>query len=652
MCIELRLTVVSATLVAIMFAGNGSGTAEQPEQVDWWSVKREVVEQAFRRDIGRWARELAARPLPDDLGELARAFNVFVRAGHEKSVRRAIDQLATMQDRDEVHLLSQMADDLIGREDWDAALYFVKRIERAQPGWGYVLIRHWAKGSDADEIDSFLVKRQANDYWFTERVRFRDEAGTLDKLIEKLADQVREQPAKLEPVRRYIKAVLQAGINDHDIRWLTMICRPKTAYDKLKLARELRFVPAVAAIFLEQSLDTPYTEKDAAAMERHMSMSAIERPDPPSWEPMLRGWAKYDLMQAYKRIGAAKKAQKLLEELTAENPDGLGSLALSRMAGQIQAASGAQVVKGRILEAEEKNKHNSSYWRGRGEYFAGRKDRDKALQAYQKALETAVDVHEKLWAADCYSRYLEQVKGRPAAMDLLWKEYRAAEDEVHQDRLVRMMGVDFYRRHQEAFWKYLAARNSWEGPQRLIWNAAQEESKRGDVAAFWTRAEKLASVPDAPNRAKVLGWIMTRTQASARAIPLLRHAVEGLKDKDERRSAGFTLFEAYLETGDWRGAEGTWQLARRRLTPNETPQWLGDIAVCAARAGARDDSMRLWKTHANLDRGATGDLDDMIAAGMRTDLLAFYKQMKKNDPASTAPERAIALINALDQSEP
>lgn len=103
-----------------------------------------------------------------------------------------------------------------------------------------------------------------------------------------------------------------------------------------------------------------------------------------------------------------------------------------------------------------------------------------------------------------------------------------------------------------------------------------------------------------------------------------------------------------METGDWKGAEEIWQLARQRLTPSETPQWLGDIAVCAARAGARKDAMRLWKTHANLDRGATGDLDDMIAAGMRDDLLAFYKQMKRDDPGSSAPDRAITLINSLD----
>lgn len=196
------------------------------------------------------------------------------------------------------------------------------------------------------------------------------------------------------------------------------------------------------------------------------------------------------------------------------------------MAGQIQAASGAQVVRNLVLEAEEKNKEDSAYWRGRGAYFAGRNDREKALQAYRKALETAGDVHEKMWATDCYSRYLKAVKGRPAAMDLLWREYQAARGDVYIDRLVRMMGPDFYRQHEDEFWKYLGARKSWQWPQRLIWNSGREELKNGDVDAFWTRGERLANDPDAPNRAKVLGWIMTRTEASARAIPLLRQAVE------------------------------------------------------------------------------------------------------------------------------
>ncbi len=623
---------------------------EQPEQIDWWSVKRDVVEQAFRRDIGQWAGELEARELPDRLGHLVRAYSVFVRAGHDEAVRRAIDKLATMQETANEHLLSTMADDLIGREDWKTALYFVKHVERAQPGWGYVLIRHWAKEGDADEIDAFLAKRNSNDFWFRERVRFRQDAGTLDKLIDELVEQVEEQPTELAPVRRYAAAIREAGANKHDVKWLIMACRPGTAFAKLQLGREVRFAPEVAAVFLQQSLDTPYSRDDQAAMQQHMSMNpaAIARPDPPSWEPTLRGWAKQDLMMHYKQLGLAKKAQKLLEELTADHPNGLGHLALSRMAGQIQAASGAQVVKGRILEAEEENKRSSSYWRGRGEYFVGRKDHDEALRAYKKALELADSLDERVWAADSYSRHLERVKSRQAAMKMLWSEYQAASDEVYVDRLVRMMGPDFYRQHEEDFWKYLAARKSWERPQRMIWNLAQDELKQGRADAFWRRAEVLAQAPDAPNRAKVLGWIMTRTQAKARAIPLLRQAVEKLDDQGDRRSAGFTLFEAYLGTGDWKGAEAAWQLARKQLTPNETPQWLGDIATCAARAGARKDAMRLWKAHANLDRGVTEDIDDMIAAGMRDELLAFYMQMKKDDPHSSAPDRAIGLIHSID----
>ncbi len=642
---ETRLIVA----LGILFAFTASALDAEQLEVEWWAVKRHVVEHAFHRDIGQWARELETRPLPDDLGQLARAYNVFVRAGHDESVRRAIDKLATMQNDTHVRLLSAMADDLIGRKDWDAALYYVKHVDRAQPGWGYVLIRHWAKEGDADEIDRFLADRESNDFWFRERLRFRHEAGTLDELIDELAQQVRDDPINLAPVDRYVTAVVQGGVRKHDVGWLTMVCRPKTAFDKLQLAGTVRFAPKVAVVFLQQSLDTPYTKEDEAAMKRHMTMNvAIARPDPPSWEPTLRGWAKRDLMMLYKKLGQAKKAQKLLEEITAEHPDGLGWLALSRTAGQIQAASGAQVVKGRILKAEEENKANSAYWRGRGEYFAGRKEHDEALRAYKKALELADNLDDKVWAADYYSRHLEMVKGRRAAMDMLWREYQAAKNDVYVGRLVRMMGADFYRQHEDEFWKYLAARKSWEWPQRLIWGMAEEELKKGRVHAFWTRAEALAKAPDAPNRAKVLGWIMTRTKASARAIPLLRLAVDNLKDENHRRSAGFTLFEAHLWSGDWKGAEDAWHLARKQLTPNETPQWLGDIAKCAAKAGAKKDAMRLWKTHANLDRGATDDIDDMIEAEMRDELLAFYNQMKKDDPASSAPDRMIASINSID----
>jgi hypothetical protein len=75
---------------------------------------------------------------------------------------------------------------------------------------------------------------------------------------------------------------------------------------------------------------------------------------------------------------------------------------------------------------------------------------------------------------------------------------------------------------------------------------------------------------------------MTRHNASARAVPLLKSAIQRLPDGEKKESATFTLFEAYLDTNDWKAAEDVWPAARRRLTPGELPEWLGRTAVAAA----------------------------------------------------------------------
>jgi tetratricopeptide (TPR) repeat protein len=147
----------------------------------------------------------------------------------------------------------------------------------------------------------------------------------------------------------------------------------------------------------------------------------------------------------------------------------------------------------------------------------------------------------------------------------------------------------------------------------------------------WERAEGLARDAD-PSRSLVMGWVMTRSDATSRAIPWLKSALQRLEKPEERERAAFNLFDAYLDVGDWRSAEEMWPAARTSLTPKELPDWLGRIAVAAARAGEQAEALRLWKQRTNLDRVATIHLDEMLRAGLREPLLAFYRKLGEQDP--------------------
>jgi tetratricopeptide (TPR) repeat protein len=148
-----------------------------------------------------------------------------------------------------------------------------------------------------------------------------------------------------------------------------------------------------------------------------------------------------------------------------------------------------------------------------------------------------------------------------------------------------------------------------------------------------------------PTRAKVLGWIMTRTGESERAVTWLKQAVENFPDGDEKQSAAFTLFEAYLNTDDWRGAEDMWPLVRQRLTPREIPDWLGRVAVVAAKDGDKDAALRLWQAKSNLDRTDFRHLDELARLGLSQNLRAFYQRMAEDDPITWVPGAVLKLLH-------
>jgi hypothetical protein len=199
----------------------------------------------------------------------------------------------------------------------------------------------------------------------------------------------------------------------------------------------------------------------------------------------------------------------------------------------------------------------------------------------------------------------------------------------------------------DRLWAYLAARPKWDalGYQEWLLIRMIRHSPPADRERHWLRAERLAANQD-PTRARVLAAVMKNHDAWARSIPWLKDAADRLPDGDAKLSATHDLFDAYLHVADWKSAEALWPIARRPLSPDETASRLGEIALSAAKAGALDDALRLWRAAANVDRGQFLHLTDLAQLGLKARLQGFYEQLHRDDPASWMPGAALLLLGS------
>jgi len=654
---------------------------------EWWSTERYVVEQLQERNVSQWARELSAESWGDEPGQWMLRFGVLRRAGHEKTLLRLIDALVKAKNPPNRSYQQQMVQTLIGGEWWKPAQQYCERVPRTHPGWGYVMVRHWEEaGRDPKWIDDWLAARDRDDspseedldfldpsqlrYWFAARLEFRQRLGTEAALIEELAKAVRDNPADADAALLYLAAVRRVGLDEHDPAWIGSVAKPESMVRCYELGRSLAGLRPKAGIpLLLRSLELKYSDEDQRIMKRRSRRWARAFDQSQSHEQMIRDNTRHELMYAYKKAGDAQKAQALLEELTKRYPNGIPPVGMAQFAGQTQGASGARVIENRIRKAEPEKKDSYKYWQKRGQYFAGRKERDEAIQAYEKALELAKPTSREIeqGQGENFARalvlgdYVRLLGWNGNGMRLLWRELKTADPKTaYATRIVRMM-LEIERDNtyhmepdDERLWAVLEARLKWDhAEQRLLMRFAknaQPDSRRNRPdrrAELWSRGEKLAKDAD-PSRAENLAWVMTRYGGSKRAIPLLTDALSRYTDDEPIARASFTLFEAYLHVGDWRAAEAIWPAARKRLGPREQPDWLGRIAMLAAKAGDHADALSIWKKRMNYDLTDLRGLDSLAEVGMRDQLVQVYKQLAIDDPESIAPDAALRSMERGD----
>jgi hypothetical protein len=156
-----RLAVIPMALVGLTtsLSAQAPATPGRSAGVEWWAIDRAVVDQLMMENLGDVVAKVAESDTAGDVAGLLRAFDVFARAGHRERALETINRLAVAPQSAPAAQLSNVADFLIGRDEWELARLFLERFPHAEPGWGYVFIKHWASDGNPNEIDRWLAAR-------------------------------------------------------------------------------------------------------------------------------------------------------------------------------------------------------------------------------------------------------------------------------------------------------------------------------------------------------------------------------------------------------------------------------------------------------------------------------------------------------------
>lgn len=586
-----------------------------------------------------------------------------VRQGNDASAQSIIKQIGAVRvatTTDEKSKLSHAADFLIGKEKWSLAKLYLEQVPLAEPGWGYVLVKHMCSESKQsatalDAIDCWIKARFAfnEEYWWRLRMIFADESGRRKQILADFAQRVKDKPSDIDRLRWFISAIDQ-GAEKADVHWVCKTVQPKLAYHNYRVAEWMGTKhPSESIYYLKRAQSIPFTPQDEKEITDFLlrysampaSMSTVPR------VKQFNIWVRTMLAECYQKTGQSKQAQGMLLQLSKESGGQAPTYALSQLAGQIQATTPTRPLEQQIKAAEAKNEDSIDYWRGRADYYRGRKEVEQERSAWLRALKLAKSKQDQSAQfylpiiVSSYANFLRNNENVQAAVNFIWSEFDSNSNVEFRTKLVRDLEQSFetdqtgYLSPSDGrLWQLLKQINNWSyTEERILWRMARN-AKADQRQQLWKRAEDLA-LRNA-SREFTLGWIMNRCQEAKRSIPLLQEACKS-NDKDLKPRALFTLFESFLDVSDWRRAEEIWPVASLQLTSEEKPDWLSRIAIAAARSGDKDNSLRLWRLKDSIDLSAINNLDEMVKYGMKDKLVNYYQDLKKSKPASSIPGEAL-----------
>jgi tetratricopeptide (TPR) repeat protein len=476
-----------------------------------------------------------------------------------------------------------------------------------------------------------------------------------------MVEGVRENPDDTEQVLVFLDVLIfarQWRQQDRDLSWISAAIKPNVATQAQNIASRLKTLEQwdVASAFFRRAIATPLTHEEVRDYGNQFQLVM----SPEMLRALFAVTAREGLAQCLIKMQKNDEAQNLMVEaadIRKEHKLPMNAF----LAGEVQAASGARVIEGRIKKQEKLSEDDPQYWRKRAEYYRGRREPENEEQALLKALSltTPQPMPEqrskgytdlRSWVLSDYAHFLERMKRVPEAVTLLRKELAEAPAASESSkRAARLLAFDFVKHitvDDDLLWKWLSERTKWEHTeQRVLWRML-EKADRNRVAGYFSRAEMLTEDKD-PSRAYALGWIMNRMEHPKRSIPLLEYAVEAAAEDDLKEQAAMALFESYLDVRDWSRAERIFPDARKRLSVPEETDWYTRIAVAAAASGERAEAMRIWLVAANANPARPLWLRQLAKHGLKDKLNAFYQNLAKQLPESNAPAKALKILEEV-----
>jgi tetratricopeptide (TPR) repeat protein len=656
---SLRLSALAALILAApVRAGD----------VDWWQVHRALDQRLISGEADLWRMAAQDGKKPATSAEQAWLRLVAcVRTGQPAAAVAALGHLREVTPPPGGYPISGLYYDLCDRyRHWKLAQSLLEAFQDTVHAVGLHnrLLKHWQEtGWSNQRIDAWLAARGRGyrDHWIKQRVHFRARCGTARALLDQLAAAVRAKPADHARVMLLLDAAAMASDGaqpPYDLAWMATTLTGVAPLAAGEIAGRLANLGAheQAIAFYGRALARPLTEEEVF---RHGSrFQAVQ-----SKAHVRHGFTAQlhdGLARSLLALKRAAEAQSHVERAAAIReehglPQSLG------LAGEVQAASGARTIEGRVRAQEKLREDDPSYWLDRARYYRGRNQPEEEESALKRAL--ALCSHEARargkapWpqrsrAVAHYERFLER-QGRAAeAVNLLRDQIRDAPPDSHAAKVaVSRLGVH-YNAHLVAddpvCWDWLRRRPAWDhGEKRLLWEMLQKA--RGDEReVLLKRAEHLAANTH-PTRAYAVGWVLNRLDLPRRSLAQLRNACARTEDPEVKRWAMHTLFESYLACGLWREAEGILAVVITGVGTSDLLSHHASVAACAARAGAGEDALRLWRRRMAIDPMDFGGIDDLVEAGLAKPLRAAYAQRTAAHPGSIVAARAARALGAAER---
>ena len=669
--IKFTLILCLLLCVQVSFAGQ--------KDVDWWRIQKDLTNRLLDSeiDIVQLTKEVSSKE-PQDGYEAMFKFSVLMRAGMNKEAIETLSELKMLSNGIKNYDISTIyydACDYIKAWDIAQAVVEVFAEDISEIELQNRLIEHFSNsGWSIEKIDNWFAEmpKGKNNFWIKERIAFNVKHNQGDKLIKELSDNVRNNPDDIENVITFLDALIYARRNNEtwDLSWMSEVIKPKLITQAESIASKLSTLSqlSTAKVFYQYALDMELSEDEVRQLSMFNQVFIPNEIVRARFKVRIRE----DMSKCLLDLDMKEQSQNLMVEAADIREEyGLGLNAL--FSGRVQAASGQQVIEGRILEKEKLSEYDPEYWSERARYYQGRKEAAQEEEALIKGLaltkpqiepQRIFKGHRDLRSSllNDYARFLKRQNRSQDAVDLLLKEITEvptnSESAIQAARLLAYEFEKLISIDDEVLWTWLENRTKWEYPEERLLHRMLENTvpaqrtfelrvPENDISEIldknFSRGEKLAFDND-PSRACTLGWIENRMGFPKRSIILLRYAYENTNDKDLKEESAFNLFESYLETDNWKNAEKIFSEAAKRLSYKETSEWYSRIAIAAAKLGDKEDAMRIWNRAANLYPASFGLLGKISKYGLKEELKDFYNQMQKKLPNSEVPVKAISIL--------